>query len=86
MKNMNIPDDIQNKIYQFVKENTFKDSSKIDNNTKLFDEGFFDSMGFALLIDFLEENFRVSTMDEDMVENNFKSINAITQYVLKKQS
>ena len=43
-------------------------------------------MGFVLLIDFLEENFNVFTNDEDMIEENFESVNAIAQYILRKQA
>jgi acyl carrier protein len=52
----------------------------------LFVEGILDSMGFALLLDFLEETFKISPNDSDLVESNFESINAITEYILKKQT
>ena len=51
----------------------------------LFVEGIFDSMGFALLLDFLEETFKITPQDSDLVESNFESIDAMTQFVLNKQ-
>ena len=79
-------DQIQQSIKTYVKENTYKDSSNLTFDTMLFVEGILDSMGFALLLDFLEETFKISPDDSDLVESNFESINAITEYILKKQT
>ncbi len=68
-------------IRKYIKENTFKESELIKDETLIFQEGFFDSMGFVMLIDFLEQKFGVKTNDEDLIEENFESINAIHQYV-----
>ena len=71
-------------IKQYILENTYGDKSKITDDTLIFKEGFFDSMGFVSLIAFLEEKFNVQTTDEDLVEENFESISAIASYVAKK--
>ncbi|MGD2034126.1 MAG: acyl carrier protein [Bacteroidales bacterium] len=78
--------EIDNKeiIRKYVKENTFKESNLIQDDTLIFQEGFFDSMGFVLLIDFLEENCKIKTNDNDLVEENFESINAINDFVARK--
>ena len=77
---------IRIRITNYIQENSFVNHKKLDENTLIFEEGIFDSMGFVLLIDFLEENFSVFTQDEDLIEENFESIKAITQYIQKKQS
>ncbi len=71
-------------VRTYIKENTFKEANKIEDSTLIFQEGFFDSMGFVMLIDFLEEHFQVKTSDEDLVEENFESIDAITAYINRK--
>ncbi len=71
-------------IRKFIKESTFKEADKIQDDTLIFQEGFLDSMGLALLIDFIEEKFNVTTNDEDLIEENFESINAIDEYVSRK--
>ena len=78
--------EITGKVSGYIKKNSFFNNKQYDENTLIFKEGIFDSMGFVLLIDFLEENFNVSTQDEDLIEENFESINAISQYILKKQN
>jgi acyl carrier protein len=41
-------------------------------------------MGFVSLISFLENDFHIATLDEDIMEENFESIDAITKYVKSK--
>jgi acyl carrier protein len=74
----------KNVIAEYIKKNTHKESILINEDSLLFREGFFDSMGFVLLIDFIEEKFNIKTSDEDLIEENFESINAIAKYISKK--
>lgn len=76
--------DQKNLVRNYIIENTFKESKLIDDSTLIFQEGFFDSMGFVMLIDFIEEKFKVTTSDNDLVEENFESINAIDNYIVRK--
>ena len=83
---MNKSEQIQELLLNYVKENTYKDTSKLNMESMLFVEGILDSMGFALLLDFLEETFKFSPADSDLIESNFESINAITEFVIVKQT
>lgn len=76
--------DYRDKVRNYIKESTFKESNLIADNTLIFQEGFFDSMGFVMLIDFLEENCGIRTSDDDLIEENFESIDAISQFVARK--
>ncbi|MFO7939148.1 MAG: acyl carrier protein [Bacteroidales bacterium] len=75
---------LKEKVHQFIADNTFSDVSLIQDDTLIFKEGYFDSMGFLTLISFLEDEFGVKTEDKDFVEENFESINAIARYVEQK--
>jgi len=77
-------DTIKNELFRYVKENTFKETNTLQSDTKLFVEGIFDSMGFALLLDYLETTFQISANDSDLVEENFESIDAIAEFIVKK--
>lgn len=72
---------VTDKIRAYVLEETFADGGKINNETMVFKEGFFDSMGFVRLVSFLENEFGIRISDEDLVERNFESINAISSFV-----
>ena len=77
-------DSIRDTIKEHVQQATFVDKNKIQNDSLIFKEGYFDSMGFVVLITFLEEKFGIQTADEDLIEENFESINAITNYISRK--
>jgi acyl carrier protein len=71
-------------IKAYIQQATFGEKNKINDNSLIFKEGYFDSMGFVVLISFLEERFGIKTADKDLIEENFESINAITDFVVRK--
>lgn len=77
-------DALRTELFAYVKENTFKETESLQSDTKIFVEGIFDSMGFALLLDFLETKFQITAEDSDLVEENFESIDAIAEFILRK--
>lgn len=77
-------DTLKNELFAYVKENTFKETESLKSDTMIFVEGILDSMGFALLLDFLESKFQIQAEDSDLVEENFESIDAIANFILKK--
>lgn len=83
---MNDIKNVKSKVLSYVAENTFVNKDKVTPEILIFKEGMIDSMGLVMLITFLEETFGIKTSDADMVEENFESINAISDYVLKKSA
>jgi acyl carrier protein len=77
---------IKQKVNEYVLQHTFAEKHKIQDDSLIFKEGYFDSMGFIMLITFIEEEFALKTSDSDLIEENFESINAITSYILRKKS
>lgn len=73
------------KIKHYILQETFAESDKINDESLIFKEGYFDSMGFVRLVSFLETEFRIKIHDNDLVEKNFESINAITDFVSNKK-
>lgn len=71
-------------IRDFVCKTTFSDPQKISDDTLLFDEGIFDSMGLLNLIAFLEEDFNVKVDDSELDATNFGSIDAIFSFLERK--
>jgi acyl carrier protein len=72
---------INEKIRLYVLEETFAEDGKVNNQTLIFKEGYFDSMGFVRLVSYLENEFGIKISDDDLVEQNFESINAISNFV-----
>ena len=75
---------IKEKIKAFVLQAIFSGQNEITDSTLVFKEGYFDSMGFVTLITFIEDEFGLHTIDTDLIEENFESINAITEFVIRK--
>jgi len=74
----------KDKIRQFIVETTFAPEEQVKNETLIFVEGIFDSMGFISLINFVEETFAIKAKDSELLEENFESINAIASYIERK--
>jgi acyl carrier protein len=77
--------EIKEKVKNYVLQAVYAEKEKIKDNSLIFKEGYFDSMGFMVLISFLEEEFGIKTNDSDLLEENFESINAISDFVIKKK-
>jgi acyl carrier protein len=76
---------IKEKIRTYVLQAVYVEKEKIKDDSLIFKEGYFDSMGFMVLITFVEEEFGIKTNDADLMEENFESINAITEYIIRKK-
>ena len=77
-------DEIKKEMFAYVKENTIKETDSLQSDTMIFTEGILDSMGFALLLDYLETKFEIAADDSDLVEENFESIDALAEFITKK--
>lgn len=71
-------------LKKYIAEASFIDASIIKDESLIFKEGLFDSMGFISMITFLEEKFGIQVKDTDLVDENFESVNAIHGYLTRK--
>lgn len=78
--------DIKDKIRQYVIEASYASPEQIKDDSLIFVEGLFDSMGFVLLINFIEETFHFKAKDSELLEDNFESIDAMASFVESKIS
>ena len=78
------PVTIKENLKSYIQQATHVDIGKIQDDSLFFKEGYLDSMGFIMLITFIEDEFEFKTSDADLIEENFESINAITAYILRK--
>lgn len=59
-------------------------STKIEDSSSLLDEGVLDSLGILELVNYLQDELGVSVEDEELVPENFRSIDAIASFVDSK--
>jgi acyl carrier protein len=75
---------VKEKVRSYIHQAAHVEKEKIRDESLIFKEGYFDSMGFMVLITFIEEEFGIKTNDLDLTEENFESINAITEFIVRK--
>jgi len=56
----------------------------ISGETLIFESGLLDSMGLLFLIEFINEEFGITTKDEELIVENFESINNIVAFIKSK--
>lgn len=75
---------IREKVKKFIIETSYVSADQINDDTLIFAQGIMDSMGFISIIGFLEESFSVSAADNELIEANFESVEAISNFVFNK--
>lgn len=80
--------DVKESIRRYVAENfLFSDNGfELDNDESFLEAGVVDSLGVLELVTFVEENFDVQVADEEIVPDNFDSVNRLADYIGRKQS
>jgi acyl carrier protein len=72
-------------IRKFVIENfLFGEEEDLKNDAPFFETGIVDSTGMLEIVTYLEETFKITVKDEEVVPENFSSIHTINQYIQKK--
>lgn len=62
-----------------------KGQDDIGPETSLISSGILDSLSLIRLINFVEEQFNLLVEDEDVVPDNFETINALGALIVAKQ-
>ena len=79
--------DHKTRIRQFVLSNFYvADASTLGDDLSLLDRGIIDSTGVLEVIGFLETEFAIQVLDEEMLPENLDSISRIADYVVRKQA
>jgi len=80
--------DINVQIRDFIAQNLlFSDNGyQYDDDDSFLQEGIVDSVGVMDLVSFVEDNFNVEVDDQEIVPDNFDSVNKLAQYVRGKQA
>ena len=73
-------------IRNFISEITFTELEKINEDTNLFEEGIFDSLGFLSLISYLDEEYGIEVGNDELSEDNFATIRAVANFISKKKN
>ena len=60
-------------------------SNRIDPDTDLIEQRIIDSLAILKLVTFLEESCGIKVLDEEIVPENFQSVNTLVRFVEEKR-
>jgi acyl carrier protein len=79
--------DTERSVRRFLSENfPLVDGAAVGRGDSLVAAGVIDSTGVLELVDFVETEFGLPVPDEELVPQNFDSIECIVAYVARKRS
>lgn len=80
--------DIQSSIIDFVNKNFLMNSGavKFSNTDSFMEKGIIDSTGVLELVTFIQQEFRITVDDNELIPENLDSVNNLTNYIMKKTS
>lgn len=74
--------DVESNVREFLREVvSVPDAGVVGADESLLDSGLLDSAGIFQLVAFLEDRFGLTIADEDVVPDNFDTINAVVSFV-----
>ena len=62
------------------------DNGRLKNDASFLEEGIVDSTGVLELVMFVEDKFDITVEDEEILPDNFDSVNALANYVQRKRN
>jgi acyl carrier protein len=75
---------LQDRIREFIESDFVFDDTSVAPDASLLDSGLVDSTGILEVVLFLEEAFEISVQDEEVLPENFDSIERLAKYVERK--
>lgn len=74
-------------IRSFIVENFLygQDDDDFGDDMSFLEKGIIDSTGVLELVSFIEETYGISVADEELVPDNFDSLNRLSAFVLQKR-
>lgn len=77
---------IKEQVKQYIAESfMFSDNGfQLSDDASFLEEGIVDSTGVLELVMFVEEEFKVAVQDDEVVPENFDSVNRLSAYIGRK--
>ncbi|HEX8949931.1 MAG TPA: acyl carrier protein [Dissulfurispiraceae bacterium] len=77
---------LETEIKSFITENFLYGQRNDDfgNDTSFLEKGIIDSTGVLELVSFVERSYGIFVEDEELVPDNFDSINKLSSFIVRK--
>lgn len=79
--------EIKEKIRGFIVENFLfgSDDMSLGDDDSFLESGIIDSTGILEVVGFIEDEFDIEVLDEELVPDNLDSLNKLISYIGRKQ-
>ena len=75
----------KNDLRKYITKSFIKNKSiSFTDDTSLFESGIIDSLGVLQLLNYIEEKYGFTAMDEELIPQNLDSINRLDIYISSK--
>ena len=80
--------EIKSKVREFLIGNFFLNTRtiSIDDNTSLMENGIVDSTGILEVVTYLQTDFEIEILDEEIVPENLDSLNNMARFIEHNQA
>ncbi len=76
---------IEGRIREFLIEDFMVDGDSFNYDDSFLELGLIDSTGVLELVAFVEEAFDITVADQEIVPDNFDSINRLTRFIRRRR-
>ncbi|HET9265665.1 MAG TPA: acyl carrier protein [Vicinamibacterales bacterium] len=76
----------QKELRQFIASELGRDVSGVADAESLLEAGVIDSMGVLELVSFIEKQYRIAVAEDEMMPENFDSVDAIAAFIDRRRS
>ena len=78
--------DVRSEIRRFLGEELRRELGTLSDRDSLLEAGILDSLGVLELVGFIERQYAVEVTDDEMMPDNFDTIDAIVSFVQGRRS
>ena len=75
---------IRKKIADHILDTSRIRKEEFNDDLHFFEQGIFDSMGFAIFMEFLSNEFQIDILENELSEENFSTMKNLMGYLQKK--
>jgi acyl carrier protein len=78
---------IKSEIRKYIIENFLygNDDNSLGDDVSFLENGIIDSTGVLELVSFVQETFKIKVKDDELIPDNFDSLNKLEAFVVTKQ-
>jgi acyl carrier protein len=78
---------LEDRLRQFIQDNLlFGQSYSLKSDDSFLEKGIIDSTGVLELVSFIEKEFAIRVMDEELIPENLDSFANLTRFIQNKQA